>query len=69
MTIEGCHLCRNPDIKEALVGDFIIPGLEPNFFGTFDIDVHPVSKDTDETNAQGTFGTSLLFKVQTDRVS
>ena len=69
MTLEGCHLCRKPETKEALAGDFIITGLEPDFFGTFDIDVHPVSKETDQTNAHSTFGTSLLFKVQADRVS
>ena len=66
MTLDGCHMCREPDVEQAMVGDFLIKELVPDFYGKFDIVLNQVmSRDTDQKTLQAT----LQFKVQDEQVT
>ena len=66
MTLDGCHMCREPDVEQAMVGDFLIKELVPDFYGKFDIVLNEVmSRDTDQNTLQAT----LQFKVRDEQVS
>ena len=59
-------MCTEPDVEQAMVGDFLIKELVPDFYGKFDIDLHKVTNtDTDQKTLQAT----LQFKVQDEQVS
>ena len=66
MTLDGCHLCRKPETKQALVGNFLIKELVPDFFGTFDI---VLNRNADNKSNQDTLQSTLEFKVQANLVS
>ena len=59
-------MCREPDIEQAMVGDFLIKELVPDFYGKFDMVLNQVmSRDTDQNTLQAT----LQFKVRNEQVS
>ena len=67
LQLDGCHQCRNPEPKEAMVADLITENLVAVFRGMFEVVVHAVVSD-ETAEKQKNVPSRTSFKIQKDMV-
>ena len=60
MTLDGCHLCRSPEQKEAIVADMMTKGIVTDYHGVEEVII--------QSQTQAIVQATIPFEVQNEVV-